>query len=43
MDNPVSWGVLVILAILAAYWFLRKVDEEMEARKHENDDIFFGR
>lgn len=43
MDNPISWGILVILAILAAYWFFRKVDEEMEARKRENDDTFFGR
>jgi hypothetical protein len=43
MDSPVSWGILVILAILAAYWFLRKIDEEQEARKRENDDIFFGR
>ena len=43
MDNPISWGILVILAILAAYWFLRKIDEEQEARRHENNDIFFGR
>ena len=43
MDNPVSWGILVILAIYAAYWFLKKIDEEMEARRRENDDTFFGR
>jgi hypothetical protein len=43
MDNPISWGILVILAILAAYWFLRKIDEEHEARRRENDDIFAGK
>ena len=43
MDNPISWGILLILAIYAAYWFLKKVDEEIEARKRKNDDIFFGR
>jgi hypothetical protein len=43
MDSPISWGILVILAILAAYWFLKKIDEEQETRKHESDDTFFGR
>lgn len=43
MDSPVSWGILVILAIVAAYWFLKKINEEIEARQRENDDIFFGR
>ena len=43
MDNPISWGILLILAIFAAYRFLKKIDEELEARRRENDDVFFGR
>ena len=44
MDSPISWGILLILVIFAMYRFLKKIDEEMEARKRENDDdIFFGR
>lgn len=43
MDSPISWGILLVLAIYAAYWFLKKIDEEMEARRRENDDTFFGR
>ena len=43
MDNPISWGILLVLAIFVAYWFLKKVDEEQETRRRENDNIFFGR
>lgn len=43
MDSPISWGILLVLAIFAAYWFLKKIDEEQEARRRENNDIFSGR
>lgn len=43
MDSPISWGILLVLTIFAAYRFLKKIDEEQEARRRENDDIFSGR
>jgi hypothetical protein len=42
MDSPVSWGILLILAILAAYWFLKKIEEEQNQREKEDED-FWGK
>lgn len=39
MDNPVSWFVLLCLAIFAGVWFVKQVFEEKEKRNnYEWDD-----
>lgn len=38
VDNPVSWFILLCLAIAAGVWFTKKVLNEIEERKRENDD-----
>ena len=41
MDNPISWGVLVIVAICAAIWFWKKCEEEISRNQRENDNFFW--
>ena len=41
MDNPISWGVLLILAICLALWFAWKCEQELSQNKKENDDFFW--
>lgn len=39
MDSPLSWFILLCLAIIAGVWFAKRALEEMEERKnHEWDD-----
>jgi hypothetical protein len=38
VDNPISWFVLLCLAIAAGVWLAKKIFEEFEERKRENDD-----
>ena len=40
MDSPISWGILLILTILAAYWFLKKIEEEKSQRKEEEENFW---
>lgn len=35
-DNPISWAVLLILAVLLGIWFAQKVINELD--KKEDDD-----
>lgn len=45
MDNPISWAILLILAIAAAFWFWQKCEKELQQNQKENDQFFqdFGR
>ena len=38
MDNPISWFILLCIAIYAGVWFAKKVFNEIDKRKRENDD-----
>lgn len=38
VDNPISWLILLCLAIIVGVWFAKKVFDEIEERKRENDD-----
>lgn len=38
VDNPISWFILLCLAIIAGVWLAKKVFDEIEERKRENDD-----
>ena len=41
IDNPISWGILVVLVIFAVIWFARKCEEELAQNRRENDDFFW--
>jgi len=41
MDNPISWGILVILAIVFAFWFASKCEDEISRNQRENDNYFW--
>ena len=43
MDNPVSWIVLFVLAIIVAVWFAKKCFEELSQKQAENDEYFWKR
>lgn len=38
VDNPVSWFILLCLAIAAGVWLAKKILNEIDERKRENDD-----
>lgn len=38
IDNPVSWLVLLFLAVIVGVWFAKKAFDEIEERKSENDN-----
>lgn len=38
MDSPISWFILLCIAIYAGVWFAKKVFNEIDKRKRENDD-----
>jgi len=38
VDNPISWFILLCLAIAAGVWFAKKILNEIDERKRENDD-----
>lgn len=38
VDNPISWFILLCFAIVVGVWFAKKVLNEIEERKRENDD-----
>lgn len=40
MDNPISWGILFVLAIIAAIWFFQKCEAELTRNRAENDWFF---
>lgn len=40
-DNPISWGILLILAILAAIWFWKKCEGEIAQNQRKNDEFFW--
>ena len=40
MDNPISWGILFVLSIVAAIWFFHKCEEELSRNRAENDWFF---
>lgn len=35
-DNPISWAILLVLAVLLGIWFAQKVINELD--KKEDDD-----
>lgn len=35
-DNPISWAILLILAVLLGIWFAQKVINELD-RKEDDD------
>lgn len=37
-DDPISWLILLCFAIAAGVWLAKKVLDEIEERKCENDD-----
>ena len=41
MDNPISWGIMVILAICFAIWFAWKCEQELSQNQRDNDDFFW--
>lgn len=41
MDNPISWGILLIVAICLAVWFAQKGYSELSRNERENDDFFW--
>ena len=41
MDNPASWIVLFVLAIIVACWFTRKCFDELSRNKAENEEYFW--
>jgi len=41
MDNPASWAVLCLLAIVFVIWFAYKCDAEISRNRRENDDFFW--
>jgi len=40
MDNPISWGILFLLTILAAIWFWQKCEEELSRNKREQEKFW---
>ena len=40
MDSPISWFILVILAIYFSAWIWRKGEEELARYKSENSSLF---
>jgi len=40
MDNPISWGILLLLAILAAVWFWQKCEAELSQNKREQEKFW---
>ena len=41
IDNPISWGILVILAFFFVVWFAYKCEQEISQNRKENDDYFW--
>ena len=41
MDNPISWGILVILAIILLIWFIKKCEDEISRNQRENENYFW--
>ena len=37
MDNPLSWGILVILVIMGIIWFIRKCEKELSRNQREQE------
>ena len=35
-DNPISWAILLVLAVLLGIWFAQKVINELD--REEDDD-----
>lgn len=35
-DNPISWAILLVLAVLLGIWFAQKVINELD-RKEDDD------
>lgn len=40
MDNPISWGVLVIIVFLLFIRSIRTYDENVSKNKNDNDRFF---
>ena len=34
-DNPVSWAVLLVLAIILGIWFAKKINDELAKKERE--------
>ena len=40
MDNPLSWGILVILVIIGIVWFVGKCEEELSRNQKEQEKFW---
>ena len=41
MDNPISWGILVILVICLIFWFTWKCEQEISQNQKESEKYFW--
>ena len=40
IDNPISWGVLIIVTLLIGIWFTKKCEEEIARYKKEEEEFW---
>ena len=40
MDNPLSWGILVILVVMGIVWFIGKCEEELSQNQKEQEKFW---